>query len=63
MSVSILVLNAGSSSIKFVLFAEREGELDPVVRGQIEGLYTAPRFVARDGEGRVLDENDLGRGH
>ena len=45
---AILVLNAGSSSIKFLLFAERDGELDPVVRGQIEGIQTAPRFIARD---------------
>jgi acetate kinase len=44
---AILVLNAGSSSIKFLLFAERNGKLDAVVRGQVEGLYTAPRFAAR----------------
>jgi len=62
MSAAILVLNAGSSSIKFVLFAERKGALDPVVRGQIEGLYTAPRFVARDGEGRVQEEKSWGEG-
>ena len=62
MSISILVLNAGSSSIKFVLFAERERELDSVVRGQIEGLYTAPRFVARDGGGRVQEEKTWGEG-
>ena len=37
MSDAILVLNAGSSSIKFLLFAERDGALDPVVRGQIRG--------------------------
>ncbi|MFO1324503.1 MAG: acetate/propionate family kinase [Burkholderiales bacterium] len=57
MSGSTLVLNAGSSSIKFVVFAGRQGALVPVVRGQIEGLYTAPRFVAHDGEGRLLDQN------
>jgi acetate kinase len=62
MSAAILVLNAGSSSIKFVLFAERKGELDPVVRGQIEGLYTAPRFVARDAEGRAQEGKSWGEG-
>jgi acetate kinase len=60
MSTSILVLNAGSSSIKFVLFAERE--LHPVLRGQIEALYTAPRFLVRDGEGRILAEKYWGEG-
>lgn len=53
MSAAILVLNAGSSSIKFVLFAERGGELDPVVRGQIEGLCTAPRLHAGKPRGGV----------
>ncbi len=62
MSGSTLVLNAGSSSIKFVVFAVRQGELAPVVRGQIEGLYTAPRFVAHDGEGRLLDQNTWKKG-
>lgn len=56
MTPAILVLNAGSSSIKFLLFAERDGGLEPVRRGQLEGLYTAPRFVARDGGGRVVAE-------
>jgi acetate kinase len=58
----ILVLNAGSSSIKFLLFAERDGELDPVVRGQMEGIQTAPHFIARDPQGRVLDEASWGEG-
>ena len=62
MTAAILVLNAGSSSIKFLLFAEREGRLDPVIRGQIEALSTAPRFIARDGEGRVLAEKSWGEG-
>jgi acetate kinase len=44
---AIVVLNAGSSSIKFSLFLEREEDLEPDVRGQIEGLYTAPHFVAK----------------
>ena len=46
---AIVVLNAGSSSIKFMLFAEREEALDPVVRGQIDGLLTAPRFPPHPG--------------
>jgi acetate kinase len=39
---AILVLNAGSSSIKFLLFTEEQGQLEPAIRGQIEGLHTAP---------------------
>lgn len=62
MSDAILVLNAGSSSIKFLLFAERNGKLDPAVRGQIEGLYTAPRFTARGADGKPLAEKSWGDG-
>ena len=59
---AIVVVNAGSSSIKFVVFRDREGALDPVVRGQIEALFTAPRFVARDAQGRVQEEKSWGEG-
>jgi acetate kinase len=48
---AILVLNAGSSSIKFSLFAERDGEPRPALAGLLEGLYTAPKFSARDAAG------------
>ncbi len=47
----ILVLNAGSSSIKFSLFLVRQDALEFRLRGQIEGLYTAPRFAASDASG------------
>jgi acetate kinase len=56
MADAIVVLNAGSSSIKFALFVDRRGELELDVGGQIEGLYTAPRFVARDRNGSVEAE-------
>ena len=62
MNDAILVLNAGSSSIKFLLFAERDGALHPVVRGQIEGLHTHPRFAARDADGALLAEKSWGEG-
>ena len=52
----IAVLNAGSSSIKFSLFALRHQALELTHRGQVEGLFTAPRFVAHDRSGRVEAE-------
>lgn len=56
MSDAIVVLNAGSSSLKFSLFAGRE-ELPFVAGGQVSGLYTAaPRFVAKDATGQQVDE-------
>lgn len=63
MADAIVVLNAGSSSIKFSLFALVESDLDVVVRGQIEGLFTSPRFVSKDDAGRVLSEKSWGEEH
>ena len=62
MADAIAVLNAGSSSIKFSVFVERGDELELIARGQAEGLYTAPRFVAKDGAGALLDEKSWGEG-
>ena len=45
---AILVLNAGSSSIKFCVFRlPGDGSLRRDVRGQVSGLHTAARFVLR----------------
>ena len=58
----IAVLNAGSSSFKFSLFAEQGGRPTLLVRGQAEGLSTSPRFVAKSAEGSVLEEKAWGDG-
>ena len=53
-----LVLNAGSSSLKFCVFRRPNGlqwELD--AKGQIEGIGTSPRLSVKDGGGaRIADE-------
>ena len=54
MSLAIAVLNAGSSSIKFSLFAQDGDDLSLSVRGQVEGIHTAPRFLAKSASGEVL---------
>ena len=56
MAEAIVVINAGSSSIKFSLFAVRGDELALELGGQIEGLYTAPHFIARTSGGRTSAE-------
>ncbi len=56
MSEAIVVLNAGSSSIKFSLFLEHGGTLEPDIRGQVEGLYTAAHFVSKAADGTVKVE-------
>jgi acetate kinase len=62
MTDAILVLNAGSSSIKFSLFLARTDQLQLRLRGQIEGLYTAPRFIAKDPAGATLRERTWNEG-
>ncbi len=58
MTDAILVLNAGSSSLKFALFdADGHGD-DPALtlRGQIAGIGTATRFEAWNGAGSAMPE-------
>jgi len=59
---AIAVLNAGSSSLKFSVFSDLEGKVGLIARGQTEGLYTAPRFSAKDRAGRTLGEKSWGDG-
>lgn len=64
MTDSILTLNAGSSSIKFALFARRTPvPTRPELSGQIDGIglsgQLAPHIKAKDAEGRSLDDVDL----
>src|SRR5262245_16704576 len=59
---TILVVNAGSSSVKFQLFeAERTGGLTRLIKGQVDGIGTRPRLRAASAEGGVLvDEAHAG---
>lgn len=52
----LLILNAGSSSLKFTLFELQAGP-EIVLRGQIDGLMTQPTFIARDALGNIRDEH------
>jgi acetate kinase len=56
---AVLVLNAGSSSLKFCVYESAgDGAWRLAARGQIEGIGTSPRFSAKDGDGaRLGDEN------
>jgi acetate kinase len=64
MAQAILTLNAGSSSIKFALFALRSDDLESTVGGKIEGIGTAPHLTAHDAAGKPLTEHrwDAGAG-
>lgn len=55
MSGTILVLNAGSSSIKFQLFAPATGEsVERRIKGEVEGIGTRPHLTAEAKDGKSL---------
>lgn len=55
MSDTILVVNAGSSSIKFQLFEVGAGDtLNRLIKGQIDGIGVKPRLVANGARGKAL---------
>jgi acetate kinase len=55
-SETILVVNAGSSSIKFQLFSlDARDRLHRLLKGQIEGIGVHPRLIAK-GDGQPIEE-------
>ena len=58
----ILVLNSGSSSIKFSVFVERVDRLEVKFHGQVEGLYSSPRFIAKNSAGKEIGAQDWVQG-
>jgi acetate kinase len=55
-----LVLNAGSSSLKFCVYRRPQlGAWRLESRGQIEGIGTSPRLSAKDGAGEALADQKL----
>ena len=58
-----VVLNAGSSSLKFSIYRKADATAWKVeVRGQIDGIGSTPRFTASDGAGARLADERLERG-
>jgi acetate kinase len=56
-----LVLNAGSSSLKFCVFQRPdENDWQIAARGQIEGIGTSPRLSVKDAQGALLANDGLG---
>lgn len=54
---TILVVNAGSSSVKFQIFSvEGEGKLRRLIKGQMDGIGSRPRLRASGEDGEPLAE-------
>lgn len=55
-----LVLNAGSSSLKFSVYQQpKRGSWGLSAKGQVGGIGTTPRLSAKDGDGQVLIDQAL----
>lgn len=51
----VLVINAGSSSIKFHAFAVDAAQLEPIAGGKLEEIYERPRFTVKGRDGDVIE--------
>jgi acetate kinase len=55
-----VVINAGSSSLKFSVFHRPESDAWRIeARGQVEGIGVGPRFAVMDGAGRSIVSREL----
>ena len=54
-----VVLNAGSSSLKFCVYQRPTNEWHLEARGQIDGIGTSPRLSAKNGAGERLADQAL----
>jgi acetate kinase len=52
---AILVVNAGSSSLKFQVFeTDRKNDLKRLIKGQLDGIGTRPRLRAEASDRSIL---------
>ncbi|MCR8723796.1 acetate/propionate family kinase [Frigidibacter sp. ROC022] len=55
----LLVLNAGSSSLKFAVYPDQPGDRPPILRGKIAGIGNRAVLSARGEDGRALPRGQL----
>ena len=64
MTDAIIVVNAGSTSLKFGAYAmDASRSLPLLCRGQIDGMQDDPHFVAKNAAGKPIDAHEWGEGH
>jgi len=59
MADAILVINAGSSSLKFQVFSLDDGDMAVRFRGLIDGIGTRPNFAVKNAEGATVLDRPL----
>jgi acetate kinase len=64
MSDAILVVNAGSTSVKFAAYAmDAAGSLPVLCGGRIDSMQGDPHFVVKNEAGKPLAAHEWGEGH
>jgi acetate kinase len=64
MSEAIVVINAGSTSLKFAAYlVDAGGSLSLLRRGRIDSMQGDPHFVVANAAGNPLDAHEWGEGH
>jgi acetate kinase len=64
MSEAIVVVNAGSTSLKFAAYAvDASRSLPPLCRGQIDSMESNPHFVVNNAAGKQLGAHEWGESH
>ena len=64
MTDAIIVINAGSTSLKFAAFAtDAAGSLPLLCHGQVDFMHDDPQFIAKNPAGKPLDTHEWGKGH
>ena len=64
MTDAILVVNAGSTSVKFAAYAmSAAGSLPVLCRGRIDSMQGDPHFVVKDEAAKPLAAHEWGDGH
>jgi acetate kinase len=59
---AILVINAGSSSIKFSAFSVESQQLEPLANGKLEEIDSNPHFVVKNHNDETIDEKHWSQG-
>ena len=61
---AIIVVNAGSTSLKFGVYGvDAAGTLPLLCRGQVDSMQGDPHFIAKNAAGKPLDAHEWGDGH
>jgi acetate kinase len=64
MTHAVIVVNAGSTSLKFGAYGmDTTGSLPLLCRGQVDSMQGDPHFVAKNAAGKPLDAHEWGEGH